>query len=59
MESCDELIDVVTKKMEEHKHDTTFGIFSKIDKELLASSGTAFEASGYADYFDWVVFNDK
>ena len=59
MESYDELIDVVSKKMEEHKDDNTFGIFSKIDRELLASSGTAFEASGYADYFDWVVFNDK
>ncbi len=45
--------------MEEHKHDTTFGIFSKIDKEMNASSETVFETDGYVDYFDWVVFDDK
>ena len=58
MESYDELIAVVSEKMEEHKDDNTFGVFSKIDKELNASSGTAFEASGYADYFNY-YFDDN
>ena len=58
MESYDELIKVVSEKMEEHKDENSFGVFNKIDKELNASSGTAWDASGWKDYCDFVVFDD-
>ena len=45
MESYDELITIVSEKMEEHKDDNSFGVFNKIDKELNARSGTAFDAN--------------
>ena len=35
-----------------------FGIFEKVDKDLGLGRGTSFEASGWKDYVDFVVFND-
>ena len=55
----DQLIETVADKMKEHEDDNLgFGIFEKIDKELNLARGTAWDASGYKDYADFVVFND-
>ena len=34
------------------------GIFEKVDEALGLSRGTAWDASGWKDYCDFVVFND-
>ena len=54
-----ELIEKVAEKMKEYENDGLgYGIFEKIDKELNLARGTAWDASGYKDYADFVVFND-
>ena len=35
-----------------------FGIFEKVDKDLGLGRGTAWDASDYEDYADFVAFND-
>jgi hypothetical protein len=55
----DELIETVADKMKEHEDDNLgFGIFEKVDKDLDLSRGTAWDASGWKDYCDFVVFDD-
>ena len=55
----DELIETVADKMKEYENDGLgYGIFEKIDKELGLGRGTTWDASGYKDYTDFVVFND-
>ena len=55
----DELIEKVADKMKEYEDDGLgFGIFEKVDKDLDLGRGTAWDASGYKDYADFVVFND-
>jgi hypothetical protein len=55
----DELIEKVADKMKEYENEGLgYGIFEKIDKELNLARGTAWDASGYKDYADFVVFND-
>ena len=45
--------------MKQHEDDNLgFGIFEKVDKDLGLGRGTAWDASGYKDYADFVVFND-
>ena len=48
-----------TDKMQKYENDGLgFGIFEKVDKDLGLGRGTSFEASGWKDYADFVVFND-
>ena len=55
----DELIETVADKMKQHEDDNLgFGIFEKVDKDLGLSRGTAWDASGWKDYRDFVVFDD-
>jgi hypothetical protein len=55
----DELIETVTDKMKEYENDGLgFGIFENVDKDLGLGRGTAWDASGWKDYVDFVVFND-
>jgi len=55
----DELIEIVAVKMKEYENDGLgYGIFEKVDKNLNLARGTAWDASGYKDYADFVVFND-
>ena len=55
----DELIETVADKMTEYENDGLgFGIFEKVVEDLGLSRGTAWEASGWKDYCDFVVFND-
>ncbi|MDA8860097.1 hypothetical protein N9I33_01405 [Paracoccaceae bacterium] len=55
----DELIEKVAEKMKEYENDDLgYGIFEKVDKDLGLGRGTSFEASGWKDYCDFVVFND-
>jgi len=35
-----------------------FGILEKVDKDLGLGRGTAWDASDYEDYADFVAFND-
>ena len=55
----DELIEIVAVKMKEYENNgLRFGIFEKVDKDLGLSRGTTWDASGWKDYADFVVFND-
>ena len=55
----DELIEKVADKMQKYENNGLgYGIFETIDKELNLARGTAWDASGYKDYADFVVFND-
>ena len=55
----DELIEKVADKMKKHEDDNLgFGIFEKVDKDLGLGRGTAWDASGWKDYCDFVVFDD-
>ena len=55
----DELIEIVAVKMKEYENDGLgYGIFEKVDKNLNLARGTAWDASGWKDYCDFVVFND-
>ena len=55
----DQLIETVADKMKEYENDGLgYGIFEKVDKDLGLSRGTTWDASGYKDYADFVVFND-
>ena len=50
----EELIEAVADKMKEHEYDNLrFGIFEKVDKDLALSRGTAWDASGWKDYYDF------
>ena len=55
MGSYDDLIAIVSEKMEQHKDDNSFGIINKINKELNALSGIVCNASERKDYCDFVV----
>ena len=56
----DELIENVAEKMKEYENkDLRFEIFEKVDKELGLGRGTSWEASGWKDYCDFVVFEDN
>lgn len=56
----DELIENVAEKMKEYENkDLRFKIFEKVDKELGLGRGTSWEASGWKDYCDFVVFEDN
>jgi hypothetical protein len=56
----DELIENVAEKMKEYEDkDLRFEIFEKVDKELGLGRGTSWEASGWKDYCDFVVFEDN
>ena len=57
--SYDELIEKVADKMKEYENDGLgYGVFEKVDKDLGLGRGIAWDASGYKDYADFVVFND-
>ena len=50
----DELIEKVADKMKEYENEGLgYGIFEKIDKELNLARGTAWDASGWKDYYDF------
>ena len=45
--------------MKEYENDGLgYGIFEQVDKDLNLARGTAWDASGFKDYADFVVFND-
>jgi len=50
----DELIEKIADKMQQHKDDNLgFGIFEKVDKDLELARGTAWDATGWKDYWDY------
>jgi len=55
--SYDEIITSVHKELDQ-SDDQSFGVFSKVDKKLKLPSGYSWDASGYKDYCDFVVFGD-
>ena len=55
-QTYDEIISLVAIEMDK-TDDTSFGVFSKIDKKLKLPSGSSWDASGWKDYFDFVVEN--
>ena len=56
----DKLIENVAEKMKEYDDkDLGFEIFEKVDKELGLGRGTSWEASGWKDYCDFVLFEDN
>ena len=52
-----EIITSVHQEIEQ-SDDQSFGVFSKVDKKLKLPSGSSWDASGYKDYCDFVVFED-
>jgi len=56
----DKLIENVAEKMKEYDDkDLGFEIFEKVDKDLGLGRGTAWDASGWKDYCDFVVFENN
>ena len=49
--SYDEIAKSVNDKLKQSENET-FGALQEIDDELDLPSGTSFEMSGYADYFE-------
>ena len=49
--SCDEIAKSVNDKLKQSEN-KTFGALQETDDELNLPSGTSFEMSGYADYFE-------
>ena len=49
--SYDEIAKSVNDKLKQSENET-FGALQEIDDELNLPSGTSFEMSGYADYFE-------
>ena len=55
----DLLIEKESDKMHRNVNDGLgFGILEKVDKDLGLGRGTAWDASDYEDYADFVAFND-
>ena len=52
-----EIITSVHQELEQ-SDDQSFGVFSEVDKKLKLPSGSSWDASGYKDYCDFVVFED-
>ena len=55
--SYDEIAKSVNDKLKQSENET-FGALQEIDDELNLPSGTSFEMSGYADYFE-SIYDDK